>query len=380
MQLITSIFNKNKTSIKKIISSKRRNFNCKFNQNTPPLERMPEYTQKMIQVFLQHFSQKGYTMIPSVAITSGIDPTVRLIGSHVSPMKNYFIENKIPKNGLIMSQPCIRTHNLKKIFDDSSMPAWGSYFISLGALVIPEKISELCKDSLEYLLSILNIPAENLILRINFADSDLYSLAKKFAYLGISYDDSTMPEKYYRHKIGIEGIWGRNFNYAIKKDGILYDIGNLIILESTAGKLGVELALGTSTILKAFFSLPHVNSANPIFGIEKINNPLRFKFEDAIITSSILFSEGLIPSASDSKGRTLRSYLRAIMYFKNKFKIQTKSIAKMMWQFENSQKINHSGSNFIVSYIDKIEKEILLQNSLSNEEELILLEIKQNFT
>ena len=162
MQLITSIFNKNKTSIKKIISSKRRNFNCKFNQNTPPLERMPEYTQKMIQVFLQHFSQKGYTMIPSVAITSGIDPTVRLIGSHVSPMKNYFIENKIPKNGLIMSQPCIRTHNLKKIFDDSSMPAWGSYFISLGALVIPEKISELCKDSLEYLLSILNIPAENL--------------------------------------------------------------------------------------------------------------------------------------------------------------------------------------------------------------------------
>ena len=51
-----------------------------------------------------------------------------------------------------------------------------------------------------------------------------------------------------------------------------------------------------------------------------------------------------------------------------------------MWQFENSQKINHSGSNFIVSYIDKIEKEILLQNSLSNEEELILLEIKQNFT
>ncbi len=363
-----------------MLSRKRKIFNCKFNQNTPSLEMMPEYTRKMIQAFLQYFSEKGYLMIPCVLITSGIDPTVRLIGSHVSPMKNYFIENKIPKNGLIMSQPCIRTHNLKKIFDDSVIPAWGSYFISLGALVMPEKITELCTNSLEYLLNSINIPAENIILRINSADRDLYNLAKKYAYLGIGYDDSTMPEKYYRHKIDIEDIWGRNFNYAIKKGDILYDIGNLIIIENKEGKLGVELALGTSTILKSFFSLSHVNSVNPVFGIEKINNPLQSKFEDAIIASAILFSEGLIPSASDSRGRTLRSYLRAIMYFKNKFKIHTESIAKMMWQFENSQKINHSGSNFIVSYIHKIEKEILLQNNLSKEEKFILIEMKKNFT
>ena len=63
---------------------------------------------------------------------------------------------------------------------------------------------------------------------------------------------------------------GRNFNYAIKKGDILYDIGNLIIIENKEGKLGVELALGTSTILKSFFSLSHVNSVNPVFGIEKL--------------------------------------------------------------------------------------------------------------
>ncbi len=353
-------------------------FDYGFGEYKPAPEEMHEYTEKMIRAFIDFFSEKGYKEIPSVTITSGIDPTVRFVGSHISPMKKYFLENKIPKNGLVMSQQCVRTQNLQKIFNDSIVPAWGSYFKSLGVLVIPEKISELCDQSLDYLLNVINIPKENLVLRVNNTDKDLYRLAKTYTNLGISFDDTTMPEKYYRHKVGVNGVWGRNFNYSIKKEGVLHDIGNLIVLENNEKQLGVELALGTSTILKHFFSLDHVNSANPVLGIQKINDPLKFKFEDTIITSSMLLSEGLRPSANKNRERILRSYLRAMIYFKNKFKISTKATIKMMREFEECRGINHQGSEFISSYIPEIEKKILIQDALSPEEGFLLSAIKEN--
>lgn len=346
--------------------------NLEFGESIPNIEKCSEYTEQMIQDFKEYFSSVGYLELPPVKITSGVDETVRFIGSHVSPMKEYFLNDKIPNEGLMMSQPCIRTRNQPKLFDDNFIPAWGSYFKSMGALVKPEQIETLCNQSVEYLLNIANIPAKNLVLRINAVDGDLYSLAKKFTSLGIGYDDSTMPEKYYRHKLGIDGVWGRNFNYAIKANNQLHDIGNLIILENSGKKLGAELALGTSTILKHFFNLPHVSSANPVVGVEKIQNPLKFKFEDTIITSAVLMSEGLRPSASDNKDRILRSYLRAMIYFKNKFVISTEAVIDMMRNFENSQNIGNKGSEFIKEYIPYVEQSLPLQNQLTPEESKLL--------
>lgn len=346
--------------------------NLKFGESIPDIEKCSEYTEQMIQDFKEYFYNAGYLELPPVKITSGTDETVRFIGSHISPMKDYFLNDKIPNEGLMMSQPCVRTRNQPKLFDDNFIPAWGSYFKSMGVLVKPKQIETLCNQSIDYLLNVANIPAKNLVLRINAIDDDLYSLTKKFTSLGIGYDDSTMPEKYYRHKLGIDGVWGRNFNYAIKTDDQLYDIGNLIVLENSEKELGAELALGTSTILKHFFKLPHVNAANPVIGVEKIQNPLKFKLEDSIITSAVLMSEGLRPSASNNKDRILRSYLRAMIYFKNKFIISAESVVEMMRDFENSQNIGNQGSEFIKEYIPYVERSLPLQNQLTPEESKLL--------
>ena len=349
----------------------------KFGEYTPSPEQMPIYTEKMVKDFKTFFLKNNYSETEPVPITSGIDSTVRFVGSHISPMKEYFLDDKIPDNGLIMSQPCIRTRNQPKLFDDSFIPEWGSFFKSLGVLVKPEKAKELCTQSLEYLLNVVKIPPENLVLRINRNDSDLTSLALEFSNLGIGYDNTSMPEQYYRHKFGVDGVLGKNFNYAIKKDGVLYDIGNFISIENNQKKLGVELALGTSTILKNFFSLEHVNSANPVIGVEKINDPLRHKFEDTIITSTILMSEGLRPSGSgdSNKERLLRSYLRALIYFKNKFGLKNEDVVLMMKNFETMQGINNQGSIFISEYITKTEEDITNKKQVSPEEEQVLLSI-----
>ena len=349
----------------------------KYGEYTPPLEQMPIYNEKMIQDFKLFFLKNNYSELQPVPITSGIDSTVRFVGSHISPMKEFFLNDKIPENGLIMSQPCVRTRNQPKLFDDSFIPEWGSFFKSLGVLVKHEKAKELCTQSLEYLLNVVKIPPENLVLRINNDDSDLTNLALEYSNLGINYDNTSMPEKYYRHKFGVDGVFGKNFNYAIKKDGVLYDIGNFISIENNEKQLGVELALGTSTILKNFFSLEHVNSANPVIGIEGIDNPLKHKFEDTIITSAMLMSEGLRPSGSGdaNKERLLRSYLRALIYFKNKFNLKNEDIVLMMKNFETMQGINNQGSIFISEYITKTEEDIINKKQVSPEEEQILLSI-----
>lgn len=346
--------------------------NHEYSETTPPLAEMPKFTEQMIADFREYFLDNGYSETPPVKITSGVDETVRFVGSHISPMKEYFLNENIPEDGMIMSQPCVRTRNYPKLLDDTFVPAWGSYFKSLGVLVRPEKIEELCDQSIEYLLSVVKIPRENLTLRVNKEDTDLYNLADKYRSLDIGYDDSSMPEKYYRHKLGVEGVWGRNFNYAINANGTLHDIGNLIILENAEKQFGVELALGTSTILKHYFNLPHVNSANPVPDIENLDSPLRFKFEDSMITSAVLLSEGLRPSASDNKERILRSYLRGIIYFKNKLDIPSDAVVQMMHEFESSQNLNHEGSDFIKDYIPSAEQSLLSQKDTSPEEQKLL--------
>lgn len=67
-------------------------------------------------------------------------------------------------------------------------------------------------------------------------------------------------------------------------------------MENNKKRLGTEIARGTSTILKQLHGLDHVQDCTPVIGLETIENQaIRRKFEDAIITSTVLHREGLRP-------------------------------------------------------------------------------------
>lgn len=341
------------------------------------LEEMPSVTEKMVEEFKEYFSNKNYSEIDPVAISSGIDKSVRFIGSHISPMKPFFLNDNIPEDGLMMSQPCLRTRNQSKLFDDTYLPKWGSYFESMGVLAKPEQKQKLFYESLDYLLNIVKIPPEKLVLRINSNDQDLYEMVQEFKDQ-IDIEEDAMPEKYYQHKIGVDKVSGRNFNYSLKTNEGLSDIGNFIYLENEQKGLGVEVALGTSTILKEYLNLEHVNSASPVLGLEVINSEFKHKFEDTIITSVTLLSEGLRPGGRENKSRILRSYIRGIIYFKNKLELSMDEVLKFIENYEGSQQMNTEASEFLKDYLQGEELEIQTKTELSSEEKEVYSSINKN--
>ncbi len=352
------------------------NLEHRFGDPIVNLEDMPSITEDMIQRYKQFFVDAGYREILPVRITSGVDPSVRFIGSHISALKKYVLGEGIPEGGIVTSQPCVRTRNQPKLFDDEYIPGWGSYFKSLGTIVGFDQADKLCEQSIKYLLEVAKIPSDRLVLRVNREDTDLYRLAQQYG-TGLRFDDTSMPQKYYRHVLGVDGVWGRNFNYAIEEDGKLYDIGNFIFLENNKKCLGAELALGTSTILKHGFALEHVNSSNPVVEIEALKHPLRFKFEDAVITSTVLLSEGLRPSAKGNQERLLRSYVKALSYFRYKMNVECDDLIDWVSHFEQLHGFDNTASEFLGQYIPRYEDKLLSTNfeDLSIEDRYVLDQI-----
>mgnify|MGYP001573658940 FL=1 len=334
-----------------------------------------EKVEEISREFKDFYGENGYIEVPPVKISSGIDPTVRFIGSHISVLKPEIIKDRIPSPGEYIVQNCIRTKNVQGLFNDEYFPLWGSCFTSLGALSRPERLDEVVKECLVFLKSKLSINEENICIRVSSADKDLLEAAT--AHLGEDFIEvDTRPEAYYRHKIGIEEIIGRNFNIALKNADCtnFSDIGNIIIIEKKGRALAVETALGSSTILKQLYGLDHVNDCFPLIelGIEDRN--LRRKLEDSVIVATVLYLEGLEPRATDNKERILRSYVRAISYFRLKSKVSLDQIHQMITDFEVKQFGSSMVANKIINYLKTYEKS-LSAGKITTEEDRIIASV-----
>jgi len=322
-------------------------------------EKAKEYVDDLTSKFKDFYSSIGYNEEPSVQISSGIDPTVRFIGSHISVFKHYLIGDNVINPGVFMEQPCIRTRNADKLLDDSFSPQWGSYFLSIGTLASPDRLKEACNEAFDFFERKLGIARENLLIRINSADEDLMETCRERCDNDNLEIDTQKPE-YYRHKIGEKGITGRNFNIALRNpNGAGFaDVGNIIVLENSEKKLGIETALGTSVILKQLYGLDHVQDCNPVIGLEKIKDQMmRRKFEDSIITSTILLSEGLRPFGGSARNRLLKKYMNSLIYFKDKSGLDMHELQTIISEFEKKEIVDSdkSISNYMIEYIKALE-------------------------
>lgn len=322
--------------------------------------------------FIHYFSGLGYIEYAPVKISSGIDKSVRFIGSHISLFKKGLLENAIPRVGFVVVQPCIRTWNQKKLFDDDYLPIWGSYFPSLGAVKGPEKTEEISIETFDFFTKFLKIPFSDLIVRVNSKDTDLLDICRK--YFGEEQIEiNSFPDNYYRHKYGIEGVTGRNFNIAIKDVGknTFSDVGNIISIDRGKKVIGVESALGATTILKQLLQVEHVNdflTISGIFGKEEIKR----KFEDAIAVSIVLLSEGLRPNSSSNTGRILKSYINSLCYYRAKLHMEMNTLQSIIREFELIEVGKSKNcTKMIIDYLKNYEKELKDKKGLSKEDEII---------
>ena len=113
-------------------------------------ETAKEHVESLVVDFKNHYSLLGYKEEAPVQISSGVDPTVRFIGSHISVFKPYLGEGNISAPGIFMRQNCLRTRNADKLLDDDYFPNWGSYFPSIGAITPPERLDEACDETFDF--------------------------------------------------------------------------------------------------------------------------------------------------------------------------------------------------------------------------------------
>ncbi|OHA89521.1 MAG: hypothetical protein A3B03_00590 [Candidatus Zambryskibacteria bacterium RIFCSPLOWO2_01_FULL_42_41] len=337
-------------------------------------ETAKDHVESLVTDFKDYYSLLGYREEPSVQISSGIDSTVRFIGSHISVFKPYLGENNVPAPGIFMRQNCLRTRNADKLLDDEYFPNWGSYFPSIGAITPPERLDEACDETFGFFEKRLAISRENLLIRINSADTDLIDTCKQ-RYEGDNLEiDSRKPE-YYRHNIGMEGVRGRNFNIALRNpngEGFA-DIGNIILLEDAQKQLGVEIALGSTTILKQLYGLDHVQDCTPVIGLNVENETIRRKFEDAIITSTVLCREGLRPFGQNNRNRILKQYVRSLSYFRAKSRIDIETLSQIVANFEKREfpESTDQVASVVMEFLKAFENELLVKKNLTDDDKKI---------
>ena len=132
-----------------------------------------EQIEHLMHDFRRHYQDLGYHEVPGVKVSSGIDPTVRFIGSHISVLKPEMIEQCIPQPGEYIIQECIRTKNIREIFNNKYYSELGSSFLSLGTLTDYGRLDEANQENINFFLNKLRLSFDNLRIRISSHDQDL---------------------------------------------------------------------------------------------------------------------------------------------------------------------------------------------------------------
>ncbi len=322
--------------------------------------------------FIDFFCKLSYIERSPVKISSGIDKSVRFIGSHISVFKKDLLEHNIPNEGFVIVQPCIRTWNQKKLFDDNYFPFWGSYFPSLGVVKGPGETENVSIEIFDFFIKFLKIPMHDLQIRVNSSDKDFLHVCRQY-FQEDQIEIDTFDYEYYRHKYGIKDIVGRNFNIAIRdvNKNQFVDIGNVISIDRSDENLGVEVALGATTILKELLRVDHVNDFLTIYGISG-DERLKRKIEDSISVSVVLINEGLKPSSSSNAGRILRSYVNSLSYYRAKLGISMRELRLILRGFEVVEVVdNHNCTDLIIEYLIKYEKRLSNEDPISKEDKVI---------
>jgi hypothetical protein len=340
---------------------------------------LPE-CEKITEQFTEQFQEVGYNRHDPVDITSGVDPTVRLIGAPISVLKPYLGSEEALDEGIYMVQNCIRTHNIGSLFELDEPQEYGSFFTGLGALITTKKTELLFQATSEFLAARLGIESDDTFISVRGDDKDLLTAAENNGHYAIKPD--VMEPSYYRHEYGLEGVYGRNTSYWVrnKTTGEYEDIGNVISVEGQEGSLGAEFAFGDTTLVKQLLGLSHVTDAYDLRLVDTdAPHNLRIRFEDSVITSMALLAEGLKPGAHSNQARILRTYMKGISLFRRMLDLDLQELGDKLISYEEGKlPFNAKGvGEFVVNWTIDYERRTA-NDGASNREDSLITELVKN--
>lgn len=300
--------------------------------------------------------------LTSIRSSSGFDPSVRFIGSHISVFLPLMYKNQIPSHGIAMWQDCIRTRSLQSMLKTDRLDSlWGSYFIALGALFPDTQDKQACLLLQSCLEDYLHIPSSHIEVSYLENDTRLAKLATK--YLGGWRHRKDTESQPYRHKVGISSIKGENLNIAISQNGIYFEpIANIIIYKNGDQPCGIEVALGTSTIVKVLYHLDHVVDTFPFPQLEKVAPDSSIHcWKDSAATSLQLLREGLAIKGQHNRHRIFRKYLTL---FHNSQVTKALKKSKIQEYLEVYLQ-NYYDSKFILESLPETTNSLLIERLMS---------------
>ena len=302
--------------------------------------------------------EKGYNENKPVKITSGVDKSVVLVGSTISVLKPKLLNNSIHKNGEFLFQRAIRTQPLK-VMTVNQTSEWSSYFDATG-LLVPQNLGEkLVYDVLFFLINKLNLSKDDIMIRINCNDTDLMGIVKNVRDM-CNVEMNTREEKYYKHRYGLDeyGIYGRNFNIALKdKKACEYkDNGNIIIIENQNKKFGIECAIGINALLMRMEGLKTSIEASSISDIVKLKSPTQHKFADCLSVVSHLAYENVEGLKKRNPIYLYRKYLKYLEYWSEELNLKREDVIAMI---KNYLKMEYNNYDEVV--IDNNLKNLLIR-------------------
>lgn len=291
-----------------------------------------EYLNFVEGQFEKCFKEKGYIQEPAVKITSRIDPSVDFIGSSVSTLKKYIFSDDIGKYGRFCIQNSIKLRSLKNL-RTLVTNKFGSYYKNMGLLAKPN-IEKVVFDAFDYLTNpkYLGLSSEDIHIRISSKDKDLMEAIKNVD-KNIVREIDTENAKY-THKYGLDesGIFGRDFNIAVRKKGTeeFLNIGTIVAMESSEKVYAIDMGIGNTALSMCEFATSSSVASSRMADIYDINSIESIKLADAIMVVSILQMEKIRDIPSKQFKYKFNLFNHAIAYWSDILEKSDKEILKLM--------------------------------------------------
>lgn len=286
--------------------------------------------------FAECFSQKGYIKENPVNITSQIDPTVDFIGSKISPLKKYVLNEDFGTFGRYLIQNSMKLKSLEYLKTDIPQK-FGCYYKCMGILASPE-LDRVASDMFTYFMdpNYLNISPEDICIKISSTDEDLMRAIENIDKRVVRMIDQSSIE-HYRHKYGMDAeyIYGRDFNVGIRKKGTneFFSCATFVIMENLDKKIAIDMGIGNCSLSMCNFGTQSTVSSSRMADIIDIDTIEQEKFADSLIAVATLLKEDITNHPSKHFRKKFRQYLSALNYWNEKFNYNSDELVDFMIRY-----------------------------------------------
>lgn len=275
-----------------------------------------DYNSALEEYFTNFYTKRGYVEHNPEPVQSRIDDSVLFIGSSINVLKP-MLNSGIPKNGVFINQPCLRTQNQRIFYNDNEEFEYNSYFHTSSVLAPIESINKVTLDAVDFVKNIPEVNDSRMLIKVSSRDIDLIESIKSVG-LANRMEIDTADLDYYDWTYGKEGMNGRGLTIAIKNNaGDYRDIGNIIVIEEDGSPTAVEWGYGTETMLSRIYSLEQPLEASQVSSVIPYESGMKAKFADTFCATIEMYRANVKPGKS-GQSFILKDYIKGLSYLRRK--------------------------------------------------------------